>query len=240
MEGPAYRSSPHLGGDLEFHFLVLKITCFSRQDHGHEHRARGVGAWLSRPDHLGYRLRDYYDKSPQAIGEWLRAKYTLYSVTLRMYCLKVRDHELCASNPEIGDLVWEVTKIYKEGRRKGSYAAVIPWPLLVVLCACPDRDTFRFSTRHVKHIETTFDRGHLRRLAAVVTKLHRKFERRANHAKDQDNFGMLLYKQGLIVTSLETALLHTSIDITHGNPRLNTYTCPPSPGRYILLSWFAF
>lgn len=201
---PAYSHSPHLSGNFEFYSLMLRITRLSRQHYGPEHRAQHVSAWLLELDRLDQRLRHYYAGAPQRIGDQLKAKHQLYSLALRIYSSKVKDHELPPSSPEVTNLVDQAKKMYKQGLLQGLHAAVVSWPLLVILCACANYATFDFFAKQIEKLETTFDRGHLARLQAVVVKLRHKHKEHADCAEhiDQDNFRSLVHKQGLIVRHL--------------------------------------
>lgn len=199
VKTPKYRLSPHLAGNHEIYQLILDVTCFSRQDHCQNTRTTQVNAWLVQLDYLEQRLQYYYFGAPEAPGTMFTAKYQLYLLALRIYCLKVRDHSLLACHPDVSIEVHEAQTVFMESPLRHVYHPGIAWPFVVLMCACPDYAKFQFFVEEVKMIMMNFDPGHRRHLQEVIGGLAQTFQKKsaALNGKGPDNLRLLLSKNGV-------------------------------------------
>lgn len=193
---PEYQLSPHLAGNHEIYQIILDVTCFSRQSHSQKTRTYQVDVWLSRVDYLERRLQCYYLGAPEAPASMFTAKYQLYLLALRIYCFKVKDHNLLANHPLVASILSEAQGVFMDGPLRHVYHPGIAWPFVVLMCACSNYGKFQLFAEEVQMIMMNFDPGHRRHLEEVITGLEQIF-RRKGHGRSPDNLQLLLRKEGV-------------------------------------------
>lgn len=199
FELPVYHLSPHFGGNHEFYRLILIITSFSREPHSADTRAKQVHEWLVQLDCLEQRLEYYYTEAPERVAQMYIAKYRLHAIALRIYCFKIRRHELPASASEVVYQVRQAQEIFCRNILYETHNPALNWPLIVILCACSDYITFQFFVQQIEHIKLNFGRGHLRNLDTVMDILKSTLVQSDGPiSPSQDNLWMLLLKEGIL------------------------------------------
>lgn len=179
--------------------MILDATCFSRKDHCQRIRTNQVNAWLLRLDYLERRLQGYYLGAPETPAAMYTAKYQLYLLALRIYCFKVRDHNLRPDDPMVRREVNDAQKVFMESPLRHVYHPGIAWPFVVLMCACSDYVTFQFFAREVEMIKMNFDPGHRRHLEEVIEGFEQMFQGQSDGLKytSPDNLQLLLRKDGV-------------------------------------------
>lgn len=203
-----YRFSPLCGGNHEFLQLVFQVTCFSRQPHNLDTRTQQVDIWLTQLQYFEQRLHKYYEGVPGAIASRYQVRHRLYGAALRIYCLKVKDHEIRARHPDIKNAVCEAHTIFTRFASHKLHISSVLWPLVVLLCACSDYAMFRQFATDIDKSTTRIALGRLRNYEAVVAGLHGAHQRRGipGKMKNNDGLGVLLCKES-ITTYLQTLCL---------------------------------
>lgn len=191
-------TSPFLGGMVNVYKLIMQFTWYARQDRPLHLRQQQKAAWSLELDIVQEQAKTYFDLLAADVAELYHSKFMLHIYALRIMLEKIADHNLSTSDPTIWSYVKQAQLMFSQSPNRERNNPALMWPIIILLCACHEEDTFQYFVEIIREINENFDEGHMRRLQKVLEKIGK--ERKCGRS----GLDLLLQRKGIFAENDQT------------------------------------